>query len=357
MNTFLGKFIVEKNYASQGDVLDALNSELQQQPTVIGVIRELSFIDDAELMELLAESSSNQKSILQVIREKDILTDDQFNEIIKRKIDGGPSLLQVMVDKGKMTVDKAASIASEYSKYIAGASETTDEQIEVFNGSLQAEELNSLEEESNDEEPEVSLVALESLKELGIATEEQLAMLEKVAKEVELVEEPTREPAIVEEVVDVEEVEVNQVESSATISSSPFISEYLNQFDDFAYDELLHISKQLVNGLDKDKISEAHTYLSGFLGSAKLAGLNYSVKMFHAWVKLFENILDNKIDFSNINFLKVSGTLKKSIKVAKEFRDALEIGIDEAGALKDSTLKKSYLDTMKTLLEFLGIKN
>lgn len=363
MNMFIGKYLVDKDYVSQTDVLDALNKEMTSQPSVVQIIRELSLLSDDELIDIAAESSTQKLSILNLIKNKKMLSDDQINTIVSEKLKKGRSLLQILVNDGKLEADKAVSIIREYENLATldnSSNVDTDETKEIEEVQIASSEPEAITDD-DDGEPEVSLAALESLKELGIATEEQLKMLED-----NLEKENKSEASSEEKKNDLNEMEAQVEEVSKEVEilsqniqeapTSAFLKEYFNQYDDFTYDELMAISKSLINGLDKSKISEAHSYFTELSGAAKLSKLKYSIKLFQGWIKLCEAILEDRIDFAKVNFMKISGTFKKSIKVSKEMRDLLESGKEESDFFNNLDSKKSYLELMKSLLEILETK-
>lgn len=422
MGAFFGKFLIEKKIVDPGAVISALSTQMESQPSTLRILKEKKLLDDAKIVEVIAYTSNTGKSLISVLKEKNLLSDDQIIEVAAERTRGGMSFAEALLQHSNVGVSQLQELLKEYESLPKNQTETKLEEaapvsIEVTatesggdgdDGGISATALESLKElgmmdeseiaalekevssdsaeaspapaessESGDE-GEINAAALESLKELGMMDESEIAELEKGVSADTPAEtsddgegevnaaalESLKELGMLDE-GELAELEGNVVSSTETTEEVPkdeglvfhgLSGEFLKLFDDQTFEKLSEAPKKMALGLEKDHINEVHQSVCTLLGAARLAGLQFTEKLFDCWDGILTKILNDQINFAEINMLSISKAFKETVSLTKDLRDNIEKTNSESELMTDRDWKNKFMATLKSSLAIAGKK-
>ena len=422
MGDFFGRYLIEKNIVNPKDVINALCTQMESQPSTLRILREKNLLSENKIIEIINYISNTSKSIISAIKEMNLLTDDQILEVSVERTRLGLSFAEALLQHVSIDPSKLKELHSEYETHRKSLgptqsneidikpTEITPSNIEENQSEINSAALESLKElgmmdeleisslgkdtatdesnisfdfnEKNDTGSEINTAALESLRELGMLDESELAKLEK-----EITQDTVVEKEIVEndkkDIATSEEFEVNAAaleslkelgmleesglaELEGSLKSpnemgSDMLQEeglvfhgvsndFLKTFDESSYKKLSDAHRNMALGLEKEYVSEIYKLICEILEAARIAGLKFSEKLFNCWEGILSKILNDQIDFAQVNMLSISKAFKETILLSKELRDSIEKTNSESELMTDDEWKSKFIATLKNCL-------
>jgi hypothetical protein len=408
MGAFFGKFLIEKNIVDPASVIKALSTQMESQPSTLRILKEKNLMADDKIVEIIAYTSNTGKSLISALKEKNLLSEEQILEIAVERTKSGMSFAEALIEQTNIDPSKIQELLREYESLPkeASVSETSQssttsedereteinaaaleslkelgmmdsseiEALEKNVSSLSFEEIETVSEDGSDD-GEINAAALESLKELGMMDESELAELEKSvsASTEEIVVEASAEngegeinAAALESLKELgmlDESQLAELESNVS-SSTPepdsglvfhgVSGEFLKIFDQETFEKLSEAPKKMAQGLEKEHINEIHQSVSTLLGAARLAGLQFSEKLLDCWDAILTKILNDQINFAEVNMLSISKAFKDTVGLTKDLRDNIEKTNSENTLLTNSDWKNKFMATLKSSLAIAG---
>lgn len=415
MGAFFGKFLIEKNVVNAGEVINALSTQMESQPSTLRILKEKNLLDDSKIVEIIAYTSNTGKSLISALKEKNLLSDEQIIEVASERTKGGMSFAEALLehskvdakqiqdllaeyeslpkDQAEVQLDKPAATVEVSSSSTGGEGEINAAALESLKelGMMDESEIAELEkgvsaetpqessEASSEGDGEINAAALESLKELGMMDESEIAELEKgvsAAAPQESSEtsndgdgeinaaalESLKELGMLDE-GELAELENNvastpsaEEQKDAGLVFHGLTGEFLKLFDDQTFEKLSEAPKKMATGLEKDHINEVHQSVCTLLGAARIAGLKFSEKLFDCWDGILTKILNDQMDFAEVNMLSISKAFKETVGLTKELRDNIEKTNSENELMTNSDWKEKFMETLKSSLAIAGKK-
>jgi len=418
MGAFFGKFLIEKNLVNAGEVINALSTQMESQPSTLRILKEKNLLDDSKIVEIIAYTSNTGKSLISALKEKNLLSDEQIIEVASERTKGGMSFAEALLEHSKVEAKQIQDLLAEYESLpkdqsevqldippttVEVSSSSTDGEGEINAAALESlkelgmmdeseiaelekgvsaavpEETLSQENSSSESgDGEINAAALESLKELGMMDESEIAELEKGVSVTPQESSDSSSDGYGEinaaaleslkELGMLDEGELAELENNVAATPSAeeenkeglvfhgLSGEFLKLFDDQTYEKLSEAPKKMATGLEKDHINEIHQSVCTLLGAARIAGLKFSEKLLDCWDGILTKILNDQMDFAEVNMLSISKTFKETIGLTKELRDNIEKTNSENELMTNSDWKEKFMHTLKSSLVIAGRK-
>ncbi len=412
MGAFFGKFLIEKNIVDSASVIKALSTQMESQPSTLRILKDKNILADDKIVEIIAYTSNTGKSLISALKEKNLLSEDQIMEIAVERTKSGMSFAEALIQHSNVEPQKLQELLKEYEAE-PRSNETTfeppqetssdDEEGEINAAALEslkelgmmdASEIEELEKsvsstpdvsievsgpKGGDDEGEINAAALESLKELGMMDESEIAELEKSvsAGSADVTDASGDEGEInaaalesLKELGMLDESELAELESSVATTEDTAVEEngggseglvfhglsgeFLKLFDQGTLDKLNEAPKKMAQGLEKDHINEIHQSVCTLLGAARMAGLQFSEKLLDCWDAILTKILNDQMDFAEINMLSISKAFKETVSLTKDLRDNIEKTNSENALLTNADWKNKFMATLKSSLAIAG---
>jgi len=172
---YFGKYLIEKGMINENQLIDTLSYQLDQLPSLLGLIKEHQFLEINQILSVIEKQIALKADLLTVVRKESLLTEEQISELFLLQDRERQTLSEILIQKNFITLEKLEVAVNEYVEVKKLAPEVKEDE-------KKCEEITKIEVKESSDEGEVSAAALESLKELGIGEGEEIAELEaKVA--------------------------------------------------------------------------------------------------------------------------------------------------------------------------------
>jgi TusA-related sulfurtransferase len=168
---YFGEYLLEKNMINEEQLIDALASQIESLPSFLLLIKDNAILNSGEILKIISKQVEQKTDILNVIRNENILSADKINEVFDLQLKKKKPLGQILVEKDSLSVEKLEIAINDYIKIKS-----------EYKASVPNEEIiksqSTISEPDTNKEAEVSAAALESLKELGLSDQGEIAELE-----------------------------------------------------------------------------------------------------------------------------------------------------------------------------------
>lgn len=304
-------FLVSKKILDKKSAVEGMIYHYQQRTSLLSFIHDKGILNDEDLFSLLDKSLSMRKSFQTILEESDVLDKAKYEEILVEYHRSSKTFSDWLTGSQKISNEELSKLIEEYEQ----------------KGTEQ-------EETSEVSEAPINMAALESLGELGIASDE---MMEKLKQSSETTEVDSNE----ELVADVNEEEGLSIDSSGQIKMF---------FTDSKKSELNDMIKKLATGYDKATLENLHTDIYKLLGVSKMCQETLMIKLLESWEKLITDLIEEKVDFTIHNFSMILKEIKGAINLLWEISEQLLKHGNVKGFLAEGNSKEKYLKSIETAL-------
>jgi hypothetical protein len=320
-----GQYLLNKGVVDDKQLLSATIVQIESMPSLIKVIRDESLLTDSQLVSVVEKNINEQKSFLAIILDDGLLTQDQVDQVLEKQAALGTSIAQYLINESILSMDEMQTLVGDYlenaSSEVAPPNDSSGE--------------NEVEPEA---ESGINAAALESLKEMGMLSDDELAALESESsgsKEVKK-EAPAQEK--------------KEKASASHLIGNNEIAEIFNQEK---FDTIVANVKGLSKGIDSSLLEEIHRDLKVILGISRMNNAKSLGDIVEHWEKVVDHMWSDKMNFSENNLLKVVSDLKKGIQFAWDIREVMNRSVEKSKLAKTSEWKEQLKDNIKIAKEYL----
>jgi hypothetical protein len=367
---YFGKYLLDQKIITASQLIEGMATQFESQPSLLRLLSSSGYLSDEKIVNLIGETLLNHKSLVDTLVEQNVLDDEKVGALLGERSVKGVGLGQSLITLGYLNI---AELDNALKAYIS-VNSTQEEEL--------APEPEPEPEPEPGPEPEpakvsnISAAALESMKELGLSSD---LVKESIDKEEEK-QEPhniqteenveisnaaleslkalgisadavTTENEVVTDIVEVPETFNKDFSLDDEIEDAMVFhglkGEYLSLYNQKLFDDFQERIKKLVGGFDVEVLEGLHKDLSLLLGASSLAGLEYSEKILDCYCKIFEKVIDKKVDFYEFNFMAFGAMFKGAINLTWELREEIIKNSSEQGLINDKEWKEKFVKNLK----------
>jgi hypothetical protein len=166
---YFGKYLVEKDYITEEQLVLAIAEQSKSVPSVIDAMITLGNLSTNDHYKILVNSIEKNLDVLSSIKDLQY-SDDVINSLLKAQTESSESLLSILVKMGVMDVTQVKNVYDEYN-----SNYSTGEVVDITNPTAG----------TGEKKRRISEAALESMRDLGLEPGDELEdqLLEQEANE------------------------------------------------------------------------------------------------------------------------------------------------------------------------------
>lgn len=315
---YFGEFLLYKKVLTEEQLLDALIYQVENLPSFLRVLKSEKLLSSSEIMKLVQLQYEKSSDLLKVIRSEKKLSEDNIADLYQIQASKRKMLGSVLVELKILDASNVEKLLHEYLRD-KDKLEVTPKKVEKIIPILEKAEV------------KMSSAAIESLKELGMWSEELLTT---------------------------SHVTPQNENTSSSMGYDIFIEEYLNLYSermDKKLNKLVVVfNETLLNSGDLGNYMSTlykEMYILG--GASKVASLAQSNKIFSIWNEILEKaiIIDDKEQLREWCVLAIPN-LENSLKSLWEMRQSISQVGNESGINTDKDLLRKIDNIVIRLNEF-----
>lgn len=357
-----GKFLIDKGYIKEDELLSATCIQLESYPSFLSVLRTQAKLNSTQLVQLLEENINDSKPMNSILVDTFNWTTEQVDEVLSLQSSSGKSISQCLVE---LKIIDMIEIAEYLKAYVANPPVlevvqevvVKEEEIEEIKKVIKEEVIK--EEVTPKPVAEVAVsakpaadaevsnsAALDSLRELGIMSEEEINALSndkpKEEPEAESVPEAEKKSAVISEATNTE-----SCSSEGELTFSGINNEFSNLFDENLMEKMktqVRALKYLGEGEGKEEANAIFHELHLILGASKLAGLNLAEELIVCWESAFEGFALNGLPK---DFKSSAEKVEDAVDLAWEIRNESEKSSGESALVSISGWQERYDSNIK----------
>ncbi|GAB4408793.1 MAG: hypothetical protein OHK0056_10230 [Bacteriovoracaceae bacterium] len=314
---YLGRYVFEKKLVNSEALLESILEQMESSPLLLRILREMGLLPDPVLVEAIDKSISMKKSVTEYLIEQKLISKEDLNKVFLEQAKRTKSLAQILIEKDLLTADECKK-AIEESQQAAEVLSISSEVAAAPNEKVDVAQ--------DDDDEEISWAALETLKETGAVSEDEIKRLEEKLKKTNLENNSSSAPL---------ETNEDQID--------PALRSFLSLIDEESRKELLNI-------IENKNSSDFLIKFQSILGAAKLSNLQILEKLLSTWNKVIQK--QSLLNASN-------QVIWNDLRLILDLLDRVKVGLKEfnreAPVFQSEVIKQNYMILMKKALE-LGKK-
>ncbi|GAB4022116.1 MAG: hypothetical protein Fur0010_25280 [Bdellovibrio sp.] len=314
---YLGRYVFEKKLVNSEALLESILEQMESSPLLLRILREMGLLPDPVLVEAIDKSISMKKSVTEYLIEQKLISKEDLNKVFLEQAKRTKSLAQILIEKDLLTADECKK-AIEESKQVVEDQSISSEVAAAPNEKVEV---------TQDDDEEISWAALETLKETGAVSEDEIKRLEEKLKKKTNLEKNSPSGSI--------ETNEDQID--------PALRSFLSLIDEESRKELLNI-------IENKNSSDFLIKFQSILGAAKLSNLQILEKLLSTW---------NKVIQKQSLFNASNQVIWNDLRLILDLLDRVKVGLKEfnreAPVFQSEVIKQNYMILMKKALE-LGKK-
>lgn len=315
---YLGRYVFEKKLVNSEAVLESILEQMESSPLLLRILREMELLPDPVLVEAIDKSMSMKKSVTEYLIEQRLISKEDLSKLFLEQAKRTKSLAQILVEKDLLTAD-------ECKKAIEDSQQAAEDRS--ISSEVAAAPSEKIEVVQDDDGEEISWAALETLKETGAVSEEEIKRLEeKLKKKTNLENDSPSAP-----------IENNEDQID------PALRSFLSLLDEEGRKELLNI-------IENKNSSDFLIKFQSILGAAKLSNLQILEKLLSTWNKVIQ-----RQSLLNASNQVIWNDLRLILDLLDRVKEGLKEFNREAPVFQSEVIKQNYMILMKKALE-LGKK-
>lgn len=350
MSTF-AKFLIDKNIINQNQLIEVYVYQEKMAPGLINVISESKLLDRDELVRLVLQSAQTGEHVYNLLLEHDISIAKGVVSLVQEQT---PNFIRSIAELDICDEKKLSELYDEFQSHLPFESEepTTPEAIEETNENM-----------NTSDDVGLSAAALESLRELGMDTEElenSVTHKEEVDDSVATEEEVGLSAAALESLrelgMNTEELEQSVEKKESEKKCDKTLEHkfaYLSYFDDERKNDINKVIDSVQSEIDKD--GDYQNLLSSLFkefhllrGAAEEDGLQLSERLIAQSERSVATVIESGPNAAAA-FAKLKFGFEQALNAIWELREAIVKNGDETSFWKNEKNKKVYVDSVRLL--------
>lgn len=307
---YLGKYLLENNILKEEEIIDAILSQLESSPLLIRILLDLNLISRPVLINAIDKSIKSKTSVTQYLLDSKIVSREDIDKALAEQSKQTKSLAQIIVERDLISIE-------DCKKAIENADISKDKEKQDLTSSSNINSQMENDQTTEDDGDEISWAALETLKETGAVSEEEIKKLEEKLKKKSEVNVPAQS---------------NQIIDAQLL---PFFS-----FLDESKIKYLH------SLIEKADLANLNLEIKSLLGAVKLSNLKVIEKLVSSWLKAIEK--------DGSSFLKsIKSDVTDFIFLLEEIVNDLRGHSKEAVTFNSVEIKSKYMSSLKKALDLV----